>query len=194
VALAASVGLVTSPRSGETYLGGLVYCGTLVALFGMSGSYHWVNWSFRTRRILRQLDHSGIFLLIAGSYSAFWSLTPVELRSSAQLWAMWASAVFGIVAFVKWTDMHRALRAATYVVLGLSTLPLAVQMPTVLGGWRTALAMSGGLVYVLGAGVYAQRWPNPSPRVFGYHEVFHVMVILAAALQFWVIVDMHWAR
>lgn len=193
VAGVASIALWLSPLTGIAYVGGLVYAGSVVLLFGLSGMYHRLTWSMRARRIFRQLDHSGIFFLIAGSYTAFWTLSPVEARSPISLGVMWGSAIFGVIAFVVWTDMHRALRAATYVVLGLSTIPTATRLPELFGWPRTLLVLGGGVVYILGAVVYAQRWPNPSPRIFGYHEVFHLMVILAAALQFTAIVQLHWA-
>jgi hemolysin III len=193
VALALSLALFFSPRTGIAYVGGLVYAGSVVLLFGLSGMYHRLTWSRRARRIFRQLDHSGIFFLIAGSYTAFWTLSPEGVRSVWSIWVMWGSAIFGIVAFVAWTDMHRALRAAVYVVLGLSTLPHAFKLPELFGWTTTLLVLGGGVVYILGAVVYARRWPNPDPKVFGYHEVFHLMVILAAGLQFTAVFALHWA-
>ena len=191
-AVAASLALVFSPKTGEAYVGGLVYSASLITMFGASGFYHRVTWSFRARRILRQLDHSAIFLLIAGTYTAYWTLAPPELRSNLLLGAMWGSAIFGVVAFLMWTDMHRGMRAGTYVVIGLSSLPLAINLPAFIGLARTVTMMMGAPIYILGAAVYGLRWPNPNPRVFGYHEIFHLMVILAASLQFGVAIDLHW--
>ena len=193
VALAASVALWGSPRTGVAYVGGLVYAVCVLLLFGISGAYHRLHWSKRSLRVFRQLDHSGIFLMIAGSYTAFWTLSPEAARSAFSLALMWGCAGFGILAFVLWTDMHRALRAATYVVLGLSTIPHALRLPELFGWSHTLQVLGGGLVYIVGAAVYAKRWPNPSPRVFGYHEIFHLLVILAAVLQFTAIVQLHWA-
>jgi hemolysin III len=193
VAIVASLALVFSPRTGLAYVGGLVYAASIVVMFGISGMYHWLTWSFRTRRIFRQLDHSGIFFLIAGTYSAYWSLSPEGSRSLFSIWLMWGSAIFGVIAFVFWTDMHRALRAATYVVIGVSTAPHAFKLPAIFGWWACALVLGGGVVYIAGALVYARRWPNPDPKVFGYHEVFHVMVIIAAVMHFSGVVRLHWA-
>ena len=166
----------------------------LVTLFGTSGFYHRVTWSFGARRLLKKADHAAIFLFIASTYTAYWTLAPPPLRSTVLLWVMWISALFGMVAFVKWTDMHRAIRSGTYVVIGLSSLPLAVNLPAFIGLPRTVAMLMGAPLYILGAAVYARRWPNPRPELFGYHEIFHLMVILAAGLQFAVAVDVHWQR
>ena len=193
VALAASVALVMSPRTGEAYVGGVVYAATLTLMLGMSALYHRPMWSYGARRILRRIDHSGIFLLIAGSYTAFWTLTPPEHRSTLLLWVMWISAIIGVVAFVFWTDMPRVLRAATYVVLGLSAIPLVVVLPVVFGWPTTVMVIASAGIYIAGAAVYARRWPNPDPKVFGYHEIFHLMVLLAAGLHFGIISTRHWS-
>ncbi len=193
VAVVASLALVASPRTGEAYVGGLVYAATLTLMLGMSALYHRPMWSYAARRILRRVDHSGIFFLIAGSYTAFWTLTPPAHRSTPLLWAMWISATIGVVAFVLWTDMPRMLRAATYVALGLSALPLVLKLPVVFGWPTTWVVLASAAIYIAGAAVYARRWPNPDPRVFGYHEIFHLMVLLAAGLHFAIICSNHWA-
>ena len=192
VALVASVALVFSPKTGEAYVGGVIYAGSLTLMLGMSALYHRPMWSYGARRILRRVDHSGIFVLIAGSYTGMWTLTPPAHRSNALLWAMWISSVIGVVTFVFWTDMPRVLRAATYVVLGLSSLPLVYELTPVFGWSTTLTVLAGAAVYIAGAAVYARRWPNPDPRIFGYHEIFHVMVLIAAGLHFATISSKHW--
>jgi hemolysin III len=193
VALVAGAVLVAlTPLHGTARLGAGVYALGLAAMLGISGFYHWPTWSPRVRRLLKKVDHAGIFLQIAGSYTAFWSLAPPALRSNTLLAVMWICAVVGAATFVVFTDLHRGVRAATYVALGLSTLPLAVALPSFLGWSSTAVVMAGAAIYIAGAVVYARRWPNPNPRVFGYHEIFHAMVLLAAAGQFWAIAHAHW--
>ncbi len=191
-ALAASVALVFSPKVGEAYVGGVVYAATLTVMLGMSALYHRPMWSYSARRILRRVDHSGIFFLIAGSYTAFWTLTPASSRSTVLLCVMWTSAILGVFAFVLWTDMPRLLRAGTYVGLGLSAVPLVLELPVVFGWPTTMVVFASAVIYIAGAAVYARRWPNPDPRVFGYHEVFHLMVLLAAGLHFGIIAINHW--
>lgn len=192
ISLATGVALLASPQTGEGYLGGLVYAGSLSLALGISALYHRPMWSYRARRILRRVDHSGIFFLIAGTYTAFWAMAPHPVRSTFLLWLMWGSSMAGVVAMSVWTDGPRMLRAAVYVVLGLSTLPLAIELPGFVGWLGTFGVLGGGAVYIAGAVVYARRWPNPDPRVFGYHEVFHVMVLLAAGMHFAVVFRMHW--
>lgn len=192
VALAAGVALVVSPLTGRAYAGGLVYAGSLVLMLGLSALYHRPMWGHGARRILRRFDHSGIFFLIAGTFTAFWTNAPPDLQVPWQLGLMWGCAALGVPAMVFWTDMPRALRAAIFVGMGLATLPMAVSLPRFVGWDGMAGVLGGGAVYIAGAGVYARRWPNPDPRVFGYHEVFHAMVLLAAAMHFAVVARMHW--
>ncbi len=189
----ASLWLVTSHQTGAAYAGGLVYAGTVLLMFGISGSYHFFNWSVGMRRVLRRLDHSGIFLFIAGTVTAFWGLAPSNDRSPLQLWGMWAAAIIGVLLVTLWTDMPRGARAAAYVALGVSSVPQLLTLPRFMGWPPTAWVALAGVIYIAGAAVYARRWPNPNPRVFGYHEVFHVMVIIAAAIHFTIIAQRHWA-
>lgn len=191
-ALVASAALVFSPKSGEAYVGGVVYAATLTIMLGLSALYHRPMWTHGARRVLRRIDHSGIFFLIAGSYTAFWTLTPPAHRSVPLLWAMWIGAIVGVIAMVFWTDMPRPLRAAVYVVLGLSAIPLVIELPAVFGWPTTLTVMASAIIYIAGAAVYARRWPNPDPKVFGYHEIFHLMVLLAAGLHFGLIASNHW--
>lgn len=194
IALIAGIALVVlSPLHGEARTGAAIYAACLVVMLGVSGFYHRPMWSPRVRRVFQKLDHATIFLQIAGSYTAFWTVTPPAMRSVALLVVMWAGALAGAGTFVVFTQLHRAVRAGTYVVLGLSSLPLVVALPQVIGWAATWIVVAASLVYVAGAVVYARRWPNPNPRVFGYHEVFHLLVVLAAATQFWVITGKHFS-
>lgn len=192
VSIAASVALLESPRTGEVYTGGLVYAACLVLMLGISALYHRPMWSYGARRILRRVDHSGIFFMIAGSYTAFWTLTPPAHRSNLLLGLMWGGAIIGVVTFSLWTDMPRVLRAAVYVVLGLSSLPLVYELPAVFGWTTTLTVLASAVIYIVGAMVYARRWPNPDPKVFGYHEIFHLLVLLAASMHFALIAREHW--
>lgn len=193
VALAASAVLIGSPLKGAAYVGGIAYAFSLAGMLGLSALYHRPTWSPEMRRILRRVDHSGIFFLIAGTYTAFWTHAPPGLQSVWGLCAVWGCLVFGVPAMVFWTDMPRLLRALVYVVSGLSTLPLALELPKFVGLSGMLGILGGGVVYITGAVVYARRWPDPNPHVFGYHEVFHAMVLAAAAVHFGVVARMHWS-
>jgi len=183
--------VMLTPLKGGPWVGATIYAICLALMLGASGFYHRPMWSPRVRAVLKKLDHVAIFFQIAGTYTAFWTLTPAELRSNALLAVMWGCAISGAVLFSIFTDAHRALRAAVYVALGLSTIPLAAVMPQVIGWGPSAIVLVSSALYIVGAAVYARRWPNPNPRVFGYHEVFHVFVVLAAAAQFWAVAHQH---
>jgi len=175
--------LAMSPAQGLQYVAGLVYGGGLMLMFGLSGLYHRPMWTLRARAVLRRFDHVGIFFLIAGTF------TPVATvyahgRWSGWLTLLWSAAVFGMVFMVVFSHAHRALRAAVYVVMGLLGAPVIFGLPGLIGWGLVGLLLLGAAVYIFGATVYARRWPNPNPAIFGYHEFFHIMVIIAAALHF----------
>ncbi len=186
------VPLLSSPLRGLPKLGAAIYVVCSAVMFGLSGLYHFPDWSHATLRVLRRLDHAGVFLMISGSYTAFWTLTPEGARSPLLLTVMWVACVSGAVTFAAWTHMPRWLRATTYSVVGLSSIPLVLKLPLVLGWPRTGWVAFASAVYVLGSVVYARRWPNPNPKWFGYHEVFHLMVVGAAAIQFLVVLEAHY--
>ena len=166
--------------------GALVYGISLVTLLAVSATYHRKNWSEKLRAVWRRLDHSAIFLLIAGTYTPFSFL----LRSRTGwilLGVVWAGAIAGIVLSVAWVKAPKALVAAVCVLLGWAALPLLPALKAALGTGAVALLAAGGVVYSLGAAVYALRRPNLFPRVFGYHELFHALVIAAAGCHFAVV-------
>ncbi|HYB27493.1 MAG TPA: hemolysin III family protein [Solirubrobacteraceae bacterium] len=170
-----------------------VYSVSLVALFGVSALYHRINWRSLSRRDwMRRLDHSMIFVLIAGSYTPIAMLVLHGPLAVAILLAVWAGALLGIVFNLVWRDAPVWLRAALYVGLGWIAVAALPQLGTAIGIGGLALLGLGGVLYTLGAVVYAVRRPDPVPAVFGYHEVFHILVIAAAALQyaaiaFWIV-------
>jgi hemolysin III len=173
----------TGPRA---QVGAVIYGISLVALFAVSALYHRPTWSERVRRVLRRVDHSAIFLLIAGTYTPFAFL--LENRAGwVMLGVVWAGAVVGIVLSVAWVGAPKVLVAAVCVLLGWAALPILPALKAALGTGAVVLLAAGGVVYSLGAVVYAARRPNPFPRVFGYHEVFHALVIVAAACHFAVV-------
>ncbi len=162
---------------------GLVHGTSLVAMLGVSGLYHQVNWSERARAVLRRLDHATIYALIAGSLTPY-AVLVAGGEAKWWLWAYWAVAM-SCALFAAFVDHGlRWLRAGLNVAVGLSAIPVVWHLPGLIGPARVAVLVGGSAIYILGAVVYARRWPNPNPRVFGYHEVFHLMVVLAAALQY----------
>ena len=165
-----------------------VYSVSLVALFGVSALYHRVNWrSLTVHDWMRRLDHSMIFVLIAGSYTPFAVLALHGALAVAILLAVWAGAGLGVAFNLVWRDAPTWLRSALYVGLGWIAVAAAPQLRAAIGIGGVALLGLGGVLYTLGAVVYAVRRPDPVPAVFGYHELFHILVIAAAALQYAVI-------
>ena len=154
----------------------------------MSAVYHRVDWrSLVARDWVRRLDHSMIFVLIAATYTP---VAVVALRGPAGLTiliAAWAGALSGVVLKLVWITAPRWLVVAAYVALGWIALVAIPQLVAAIGAVGLALLAVGGLLYTAGAVVYALMRPDPAPAVFGYHEVFHAMVIVAALLQYAVI-------
>jgi len=163
--------------------GALVYGISLVSLFSVSAIYHRKNWSDRLRAVWRRLDHSAIFLLIAGTYTPF-SFLLGSRTGWIFLGIVWAGAFLGIVMSIAWVKAPKALVAVVCVLLGWAALPLLPALKAALGTGAVVLLAAGGVVYSLGAAVYALRRPDPFPNVFGYHEIFHALVVAAAGLHF----------
>ncbi len=183
VALIAGSALVSLTRSPAARDSAIAYTVCLTALFTISAAYHRPTWGPTMRTWMRRLDHAGIFLFIAGTY------TPLSLALSADDGAtlravVWAGALAGVVQSLVWVTAPKPLIAVIYVVLGWSIIPYIGRMYAAVGAWPLALVLGGGVVYSLGALVYAKKRPDPWPAVFGYHEVFHALVITAAVLHF----------
>jgi hemolysin III len=184
VALAAGAALVVLARGGQARVAVAVYALSLCAMFGASALYHRIDWPPRPRRWLRRLDHSMIFVLVAGTYTPFAVLVLAPALGWTLLGIVWGGAVAGIVLSLLWVDAPRWLSAAVYVALGWVAVIGLPQLWDRAGAMAVALLATGGVLYTIGAIIYARRRPDPAPRVFGYHEIFHVLVIAAAAVHF----------
>jgi hemolysin III len=160
-----------------------VYGASLFALFSVSALYHRPNWRPRARAWMRRLDHSAIFLLIAGTFTPLCLLIG-DARAHTMLAVVWAGAGLGVLRALLWPRAPRAVATALYLLLGWAAVPLVPAMYRELGAGSLALLAAGGLLYSVGAVIYATRRPDPFPRVFGYHEIFHALVIAAAGLHF----------
>jgi hemolysin III len=183
--LAAGFTLVIAAPAGEATVAAAIYAASVAALFGTSALYHRITWaSQNARRWMRRLDHSMIFLLIAGTYTPFALLVLEGTLAIVILVVVWAGALGGIVLKLVWIDAPKPLVAVLYVMLGWVAVAAFPDLIRELGVTSTALVVAGGLLYTAGAVVYALGRPDPVPTVFGYHEVFHALVIAAAALQY----------
>jgi hemolysin III len=187
VSLACGAALVVAATDGRARVAAVIYAFAVSALLGTSALYHRVTWRPAARRWMRRLDHSMIFVLIAGTYTPVALLALSGALSRTILIVVWAGAVGGIVFKLLWIDAPKWLFAAVYVALGWVAVAVFGQLPATIGWLGVAGLGAGGLLYTVGAVVYASGWPDPSPRVFGYHEVFHVLVVAAAALHYAVI-------
>jgi hemolysin III len=188
VSVALGLGLVLTASGGRETAAAGIYAGSVAALLGTSATYHRVNWSReRARRWMRRLDHSMIFVLIAGTYTPFALLVLHGTLATAILIAVWSGAAAGIVLQLAWIDAPEWLSAAVYVLLGWVAVAAMPGLIRGIGLPATLLVAAGGLLYTVGAVVWATKRPDPVPAVFGYHEIFHALVILAAALQYAVI-------
>jgi len=171
-------------RGAEARVAVAVYALSLCAMFGASALYHRIDWPPRPRAWLRRLDHSMIYVLVAGTYTPFALLVLAPALGWAILGVVWAGALAGVVLSLAWIDKPRWLTSVLYVALGWVAVIALPQLWDRAGAMAVALLATGGVLYTLGAVVYARQRPDPAPRVFGYHEVFHVLVIAAAAAQF----------
>ncbi len=184
VSLGSGALLVLLAATSRASIAVAVYAVSVSALFGVSALYHRVTWTGTVRRRLRRLDHAMIFLLIAGTYTPVGLLVLKGTLASVVLAVVWGGAVAGIVLEVAWAGAPRWLGGAVYLALGWVAVVAMPQLFARLGVAGGLLIVAGGLVYSAGAAVYALRRPDPVPAVFGYHEVFHLLVIVGVAAHF----------
>jgi hemolysin III len=183
-ALVAAVVLTIAVPAGTPRLSAVIYGAGLCALFGASGTYHRWRWNPRWRPLLRRIDHSTIFVFIAATYTPIALLVMHGTLRWVVLVVVWSGALVGIVLSVAWITAPRVLSAACYLGLGWVAVAALPQLVHRLDVAPLVLIGVGGLLYTIGAVVYATKRPNPWPHTFGFHEVFHALVIAAAAVQF----------
>jgi hemolysin III len=187
VSLGCGVALILAASDGRARLAASIYAAAVSALLGTSALYHRVTWRPGARRWMRRLDHSMIFVLIAGTYTPVALLALKGSLATTILIVLWAGALGGVVFKLAWIDAPKPLLAGIYVALGLVSAAVFGELPAAIGWVGVAGLATGGLLYVIGAIVYASGRPNPWPKVFGYHEIFHALVLAAAGLQYAVI-------
>jgi len=183
-ALGACAMLLAKVHSLHVFIPTFIYTLSLVAMFGISALYHRPNWNAKQRAVMKRLDHSAIFVLIAGTATPV-SLLALQPETGIKLLiAVWVAAGVGISKALIWTDSPKWVSAILYIAVGWIAVSCIGEIYTALGTGGFLCVMIGGIIYSLGALVYAFKWPDPSPTYFGYHEIFHVMVIVGAALHF----------
>src|SRR3954454_18537547 len=184
VAVGAAGVLVALEPDARSRASALVYSLRLCALFSVSGLYHPWRWDPQWRPLLRRLDHSMIFVFIAASATPMAVLVLSGTLQTVVLIAVWAGALAGIALSVAWITAPRVLVACCYLAVGWAGVAGVPQMAERLPGIALLLLAAAGILSSIGAVVYALRRPDPWPRVFGFHEVFHALVLLAAAAHF----------
>jgi hemolysin III len=183
LSLPGALALLHLARGRAATIAAAVYGGSLVVLFACSAIYHRPQWQPRRREVLGRIDQSAIFLLIAGTYTPFCLLLGPG-KGHALLAAVWVGALAGIGLALAWPSAPKRLMAGVYVLLGWFMVPMLSVFHRVVPATDFALLLGGGLLYTMGAVVYALRRPDPYPAVFGYHEIFHLFVVGAAACHF----------
>jgi hemolysin III len=184
IALPLGLALILEADTGRGRLSAIVFAATVAAMFGASALYNVPNWREAPRRWLRRVDHAGIYALIAGTYTAFGLLVLSGYWRWVVLSIVWAGALAAIVFNFAWIDAPKWISAVIAVALGWVGVIVSPQLLHAIGVGALLLMLAGGLLYTLGALVYALRRPDPRPAVFGFHEVFHVLVIAAVACQY----------
>jgi hemolysin III len=184
-AVAAGIVLVVLADGALETFASWVYAAGLAAMLGSSALYHRFPWKTATRRLwARRLDHSMIFVFIAGTYTPFALLSFDGATKSIVLVTVWAGAATGLALGLVWVESPRWLRAIAYLAVGWVGVVATPQLFSSVGIAAAVLVIVGGGLYSLGAVVYAARWPDPFPRTLGFHEVFHLLVVAAAVSQF----------
>ena len=184
VAVPAGIALVLTARSGVARVGALVFALSLVGVFGTSAAYHRIHWSPRGKRWMKRMDHSMIFVLIAGTYTPCVLLVFHGAWRATGLAVVWAIAAVGILFKMVRIDGFKAVGGTLYITLGWLAVIGLPQIFRHMQPAAIALMFAGGLLYTGGAIVLLRNRPNPNPRVFGYHEVWHSFTLGASACHF----------
>ncbi|MGO1537998.1 MAG: PAQR family membrane homeostasis protein TrhA [Leucobacter sp.] len=178
VTIAAGIVLITLADGPVAKWASTVFMLTSMLLFGVSALYHRINWQPRTFQLFRRLDHANIFLLIAGTYTPIALLALPPDKGVLLLILVWVGAIFGIAFRVFWINSPRWLYVPLYVLLGWAAVMYIVDIYRA-NPASMVLIIVGGLLYTLGSLVYGLKRPNPVPGVFGFHEIFHTLTVLA---------------
>lgn len=184
LAVAAGVVLVVLSPTPKARVSTAVFAVTAALLFGVSALYHRGHWSPRAEGFLKRFDHANIFLIIAGSYTPFSVLLLPPGRARVLLWIVWSGALLGVAFRVLWVGAPRWLYVPVYIALGWVAVVYLPDFWTGGGAAVFVLVAVGGALYTLGAVVYGVKRPNPSPRWFGFHEVFHAFTVAAFVVHY----------
>ena len=164
-----------------------IFSGCVIALFTISGLFHKVQWSYRPHKIMQALDHSMIFVVIAGTYTPIAAVALPQAEGRLILILAWTGAIGGVLLNLLWPTAPRAIVVAPYLITGWLAVLVIDDVWRSLGIAGFILLVAGGLLHSVGAVVYARKRPDPWPSVFGFHEVFHLFVIAGVACHYVVV-------
>jgi hemolysin III len=181
---AALVAVAAALRGGSAAVTTSIYAVTVTLLFGTSALYHRRTWSPRAHRFMKRLDHSMIFVFIAGTYTPIAALTLPRSAAIAVLVTVWTGALVGVVLQTAWPHSPRWLSVPCYIALGWVAVFVLPDLLHNAGVAALVLILLGGAIYTIGGIVYGLKRPNPVPGVFGFHEVFHACTLLAAICHY----------
>ncbi|PTL56491.1 PAQR family membrane homeostasis protein TrhA [Paraconexibacter algicola] len=179
--------LVGAADSTRATVGASIYAAGVCGLFGISALYHRRTWAPAQRRWMRRADHAMIFVFIAATYTPIALLVLSEPLQTIILAIIWACAAGGVALQLIWVDAPKTVQAPIYIAMGWVSIATMPQILDRLGVLSVVGLAVGGVLYTAGAIVYARGRPDPRPLVFGYHEIFHVAVVLAALCHYAVI-------
>ena len=179
--------LIAKTQTRIGLIASIIYSIGVLSMFGISALYHRVFWEKKPRAIMKRLDHSAIFILIAGSFTPVCLFALSEQDGQKLLILIWSIAVLGVLKSVFWVSAPKPVSALFYVIMGWLGLPYISEFNKYLGTENVAIILAGGIFYSIGAAFYALRKPKLSPIFFSYHELFHAFTIIAAALHFYVV-------
>ena len=178
------VAVAAATRGGRAGTSTAIYAATVTLLFGTSALYHRLNWGPRGLKVMRRLDHSMIFVFIAGTYTPIAALTLPHRTAIVVLVAVWTGALFGVALQTAWPTAPRWVSVPCYIALGWVAVFVMPELMHNAGVAALVLVAAGGIIYTIGAVVYAVKKPNPVPGVFGFHEVFHACTLVAAVCHY----------
>lgn len=187
VSLVAGAVLVASAPTRAAQISSAVFATTAALLFGTSALFHRGNWSPPIKDLLRKMDHSNIYLIIAGTYTPFAVLALPPEEGRTLLLIVWTGALAGVLFRVFWVGAPRWLYTTLYVVTGWVAVFFLPELIEGAGVAAVTLIIVGGVLYSAGAVVYGMRRPNPSPEWFGFHEVFHALTVAAYTAQYFAV-------
>ena len=187
ISIGACIPLISKSTNPNELIATIVYSIGIFMMFGFSALYHRVNWRPKVLKVMRRLDHSSIFIMIAGSFTPICLLVLPDKLGVQLLLIIWIIAGVGILQTVLFTNTPRMVRAGIYLIAGYMAIPYLSALSSVMGFTNYALTVAGGTIYSVGAIGYGLKFPDFSPKYFGYHEFFHILVSVAAILHFIVI-------